>query len=168
MTDAIAFEDFPELIHLELRGNKLKTTPMRLNTPKIQRLYLGANELESLRFGSLTQLQVLNLRGNKLQSLDGLEKLTGLTYLNLRYFRLTRNNKIETVDQIQKLQKLVALKVLILLENPVESLENYRQTVVTTLLKLDRLDKEIISPEEREDALAALEPVDEATAAEAK
>ena len=32
-------EDFPELTHLEARGNQLKDIG-RLNTPKLQRLYL--------------------------------------------------------------------------------------------------------------------------------
>jgi hypothetical protein len=56
------------------------------------------------------------------------------------------------MGEVLKLNKLPNLKTLILLENPIEQSENYRLVVIGNL-KLDRLDKEPISPEERDDAL---------------
>jgi hypothetical protein len=50
------------------------------------------------------------------------------------------------------LNQLVHLKTLILVENPIDQIENYRLVVVGELPKLDRLDKEAITAEERDDA----------------
>ncbi|KAJ3310283.1 Leucine-rich repeat-containing protein 23 [Boothiomyces sp. JEL0838] len=102
LTENVVFEDFPELLHLELRGNKLKSNP-KMSLPKLQRLYLAANEIETLKFPDLPHLQVLNLRQNKIK-------------------------------------------------NPVEQIENYRLEILNRLTKLDRLDKEPVSQEEREEA----------------
>ncbi|KAJ3320321.1 Leucine-rich repeat-containing protein 23 [Boothiomyces sp. JEL0866] len=140
LTENVGFEDFPELLHLELRGNKLKTNP-KLSLPKLQRLYLAANEIASLKFPELPHLQVLNLRQNKLTNLDGLDRLSYLT-----------QNKIETMDQIEKLQRLHSLRILVLIENPIEQIENYRLEILNRLSKLDRLDKEQVLQEEREEA----------------
>jgi Leucine-rich repeat (LRR) protein len=92
LTEKVTLDDFPELLHLEMRGNKLKTTPVKLQAPKLQRLYLvsfvnqGANLLESFQFGiDLASITVLHARGNKIESLESLDRLVSLTYLNLRY-----------------------------------------------------------------------------------
>eukprot|EP00842_Homolaphlyctis_polyrhiza_P005339 jgi/Hompol1/5806/HPOL_004744-RA len=136
----LVLESFPELTHLEARGNKLTDTG-KLNTPKLQRLYLAANEITTLTgLDSKPHLQVLHLRGNKLENLDGLsDALANLTYLNLRA------NKIASIDQVAKLKALPSLKMLTLLENPIEQQENYRLDVIAKLPKLDKLDKEPIS-----------------------
>lgn len=63
------------------------TTPTRLVAPKLTKLYLGGNQIASLNFGGLQALQILNLRGNKIVTLDGLDQLVGLVYLNLRYVK---------------------------------------------------------------------------------
>jgi hypothetical protein len=65
------------------------------------------------------------------------------------------------MDQIMKLNRLHNLKTLILIENPIDQTENYRLVVIGELPKLDRLDKDPLSPEERDDAFqlkAASEP----------
>jgi Leucine-rich repeat (LRR) protein len=40
LTEDVKLDALPELNHLELRGNRLKTTPTKLDSPKLQRLYL--------------------------------------------------------------------------------------------------------------------------------
>lgn len=83
---SLKIDSFPELQHLELRGNRLQCPPLKFDAPKLTRLYLAANNITSLKgLDSLTMLQVLNLRGNKIENLDGLDVLTSLVYLNLRY-----------------------------------------------------------------------------------
>ena len=143
-------DEYPELVHFEARGNGLQDIG-ELKPPKLQRLYLAANGLEKISFAeNKPNLQVLHLRGNKIQRLDGLsEKSAQLTYLNLR------GNKISSLEEIEKLSKLPNLRMLILAENPIASTETYRQDVLARLPKLDRLDKEPVTNEERDEALNA-------------
>ncbi len=84
--NALAFEDFSELIHLEVRGNKLESLG-HIPAPKLTRLYAAANQIKSFSgLENKPQLNVLHLRGNVFESLDGLSSdLKNLTYLNLRY-----------------------------------------------------------------------------------
>ncbi|KAL2916223.1 hypothetical protein HK105_204314 [Polyrhizophydium stewartii] len=147
----VTLEDYPELTHFEARGNKLKDLG-KLNTPKLRRLYMAANEITTLTgLETKPELQILHLRGNKLEVLDGLtDKLTNLTYLNLRA------NRIAAWPEVEKLKVLRALRILSLAENPIDQTEGYRLEVIMRLPKLDKLDKDPISPEEREDALASI------------
>ena len=48
---------------------------------------------------------------------------------------------------------LPSLRILTLLENPVDQTENYRLEVLIRLPKLDKLDKDPVTQEERDDAL---------------
>ena len=63
-----------------------------------------------------------------------------------------RDNKIGDKNQIIKLQVLSNLKILVLAGNPLDQIPNYRFEVIARLPKLERLDKEVIAPEEREEA----------------
>ncbi|KAJ3302314.1 Leucine-rich repeat-containing protein 23 [Kappamyces sp. JEL0829] len=154
-TENIPLESLGELVHLELRANKLKSAPARLAAPKLQRLYLAANEISTVSLGDLTALQVLNLRGNKIETLDGLDKLENLTYLNLR------SNKIENQDELVKLQKNTKLRVVVFTDNPIAAIDNYRIDMITKLPKLDRIDKEPVSQEERDEVFESQKAADE-------
>jgi Leucine-rich repeat (LRR) protein len=52
------------------------------------------------------------------------------------------------------LDGLPKLKILVLLENPIEEIPNYRLSVIGKFEKLERLDKDTINLEERDEAAA--------------
>ncbi|KAJ3027500.1 UNVERIFIED_CONTAM: Leucine-rich repeat-containing protein 23 [Siphonaria sp. JEL0065] len=142
----INLPEFEELLHLEARGNKISTTK-GLNARKLEKLYLANNQLTSIDLDDKTFLQHLHLRDNKISSLDGLNEMhKSLTYLNLR------NNLVETLDDIWKLSNLPQLKILNLTDNPVQKVANYRIEVIYRCKHLEKLDKESVTEEEREEA----------------
>ncbi|KAJ3416665.1 Leucine-rich repeat-containing protein 23 [Chytridiales sp. JEL 0842] len=123
----LKLQEFGELVHLEARSNKI-TNMHGINARKLERLYLGANNITSLDLADKPALQTLNLRDNKVSTVGEVnEGLKALNYINLR------NNKVESIDEIAKLAILPSLKTLVLME---------------------RLDKEPIMDDEREDAAA--------------
>ncbi|KAI9342893.1 hypothetical protein BDR26DRAFT_858945 [Obelidium mucronatum] len=151
--------EFEELLHLEARGNKISTTK-GLNARKLEKLYLANNQLTSIDLDDKASLQQLHLRDNKITSLDGLnESHKALSYINLR------NNLIESLDDIWRLANLPNLKVLNLTDNPVQKVPNYRIEVIYRCKKLEKLDKEPVTEEEREEA-EQLKPKPAATAGE--
>ncbi len=94
-------------------------------------------------------LKVLHLRGNKIQDLSFLSAFPNLSYCNLR------GNQVATPEY----SGTSGLITLVLLENPVFDTEGYRLAVIGRFQKLDRLDKEPVSDEERDDALRLLKAV---------
>lgn len=78
-----------------------------------------------------------------------------------------------------KLQKLPSLKILILsgilysistvsfLDNPIAAIENYRMDTLTKLSKLDRLDKEAVTVEERDEILVNIKAIEDSAKANA-
>ncbi|KAJ3125465.1 hypothetical protein HK100_010784 [Physocladia obscura] len=144
----IKLQEFEELIHLEARGNKIFTTK-GINAKKLEKLYLGGNEITTLDFGEKPNLQFLHLRDNKIVTLDTFnDSFKSLTYVNLR------NNLVESLDDIWSLGKLPNLKALNLIDNPVTKLANYRIETIYRCKLLEKLDKEPITDEEKEDAAA--------------
>ena len=85
MLPSLSFDDFSELVHLEARGNRLESIG-QINSPKLQRLYLGANQIKTLSgIENKAHLTLLHLRGNFVEKLDGFgAEMKKLTYLNLR------------------------------------------------------------------------------------
>ncbi|NXE95233.1 LRC23 protein, partial [Menura novaehollandiae] len=132
---------------LELRGNKLKSTA-GLSLPKLKKLYLAQNTICSLEgFEKLEQLETLHLRDNKLEALDGFcTSMKCLQYLNLR------SNGISSFQEVEKLQVLPMLQALVLSDNPCAEESDYRLEVLVRLPHLQRLDKELIEQDEREEA----------------
>ena len=65
-----------------------------------------------------------------------------------------RENKISSPKEISKLGVLPNLRILVLSGNPVTQIRNYRQDVIGRLPNLERLDKEAVTKEEREEAEA--------------
>ncbi|NWV37484.1 LRC23 protein, partial [Grantiella picta] len=133
---------------LELRGNKLKTTA-GLGLPKLKKLYLAKNTIGSLEgLEEFGQLETLHLRDNKLEALDGFSvSMQCLQYLNLR------SNGIRSIQEVEKLQVLPMLQALVLMDNPCTEEPDYRLEVLLRLPQLQRLDKELIEEEEREEAV---------------
>ncbi|NXJ78555.1 LRC23 protein, partial [Trogon melanurus] len=132
---------------LELRGNVLGSTA-GLNLPKLNSLYLAQNAIQSLEgLEGLGQLATLHLRDNKLEILDGFcSSLKCLQYLNLR------NNRISSLQEVEKLKVLPMLQALVLLDNPCSEEPNYRLEVLVLLPHLQRLDKELFEEDERKEA----------------
>ncbi|XP_038006748.1 leucine-rich repeat-containing protein 23 [Motacilla alba alba] len=132
---------------LELRGNKLKTTA-GLGVSKLKKLYLAKNTICSLEgLEEFEQLEILHLRDNKLEALDGFsDSMKCLQYLNLR------SNGIKSFQEVEKLHVLPMLQALVLMDNPCAEERDYRLEVLSRLPHLQRLDKESIEEEEREEA----------------
>ncbi|XP_009897972.2 leucine-rich repeat-containing protein 23 [Dryobates pubescens] len=132
---------------LELRGNVLESTA-GLNLPKLKNLYLAQNTIKSLEgLERLEQLTTLHLRDNSLESLDGFcSSMKCLQYLNLR------NNRIGSLQEVAKLQVLPMLQALVLTDNPCSTGPSYRLEVLVTLPHLQRLDKELFEQEEHQEA----------------
>ncbi|VDP80889.1 unnamed protein product [Echinostoma caproni] len=98
--------------------------------------------------GILPELSVLNLRSNGIRELDGLtlETVPKLQYLNLR------ENMIDSMEEIEKLQPLNRLQTMILLENPIFEMKDYRLEMRVAVQSLRRLDKEVYTSQENEEA----------------
>uniref|UniRef100_A0A8C8RF09 LRRNT domain-containing protein n=1 Tax=Pelusios castaneus TaxID=367368 RepID=A0A8C8RF09_9SAUR len=82
-----SFQHLPELIELDLSGNRLGALHIGATLPLLQELILSHNALALLPglFQALGQLKELNLRGNRLRTLPekAFEGLTGLKDLDL-------------------------------------------------------------------------------------
>jgi len=138
---------------LEIRGNQLTSTA-GLGLPKLQRLYLGENMITKIcDLDKCIALKILHLRGNgettnQLETLDGFSKnMVALQYLNLR------GTKISALKpEIKKIKCLPMLRGLILKDTPVAKEEEYRIEVIMNIRNLERLDKDIFTDEERQEA----------------
>ncbi|KAJ3386216.1 Leucine-rich repeat-containing protein 23 [Entophlyctis sp. JEL0112] len=144
-------QQFEELTHLEARANKI-TSMKEINARKLEKLYLAGNEIAVFDLEDKPNLQVLHLRDNKIVSLQSIgESFKSLTYINLR------NNLIDSLDEITRLGVVPNLKILNLTDNPVTKAANYRIETIYRCKNLEKLDKELVTDEEREEA-ATLKP----------
>ncbi|XP_032223448.1 leucine-rich repeat-containing protein 23 isoform X2 [Nematostella vectensis] len=132
---------------LELRGNKLMTTT-GMNLENLRELYLAANTIRKVEgLDRLEHLTKLHLRDNQIDSLEGFsENMKNLQYLNLR------GNSISSNKEVQKLKCLPLLRALVLMENPVSDEDDYRIEVLIALRRLERLDKDEYTEDERQEA----------------
>lgn len=154
--------NFPELKQLECRNNKLTSTS-GINAPVLEKLYLAENNINRVEgLEDKPKLQLIHLRDNKLEKLDGFANanLPSLSYLNLR------RNLISDVEELAKLSKMGQLKRLVTAENPIAESETYRLEVLAMLPLLEVLDKEAVTAEEREEALAFAEQLKQRKAEE--
>jgi 1-acyl-sn-glycerol-3-phosphate acyltransferase len=74
------------------------------------------------------------------------ENLSSLEYINLR------GNEINEPKKLKKLHSLQKLKALVLVDNPMSSNDDYRLEVLIAVRRLERLDKDKFSEEERSEA----------------
>ncbi|TPX49225.1 hypothetical protein SeMB42_g02686 [Synchytrium endobioticum] len=161
--DALRLADFPHLLHLEARGNRLASTGGLSGAPALQRLYLAHNHIDAVvDLDALPRLAVLHLRANKIARLDGFSAANAcLATLNLRA------NQVSDASELDKLACLPALTRLSLGENPLsETNEHYRLEVVFRVPNVTVLDKIDVTPDEREEAASYKEQL-EAEKAEA-
>ncbi|XP_041656236.1 leucine-rich repeat-containing protein 23 isoform X2 [Cheilinus undulatus] len=148
---------FANLMTLELRGNHLNTTN-EINLPNLKHLYLAQNGIKHLEgLERLEHLITLHLRDNQLDTLEGLSSnMRCLKYLNVRGNAILDQKAIQAVGCVSK-----TLKALVLSENPLVETTDYRLSVLILLPQLERLDKELVSSEERTEALERIKELKE-------
>ncbi|XP_075952909.1 leucine-rich repeat-containing protein 23 isoform X1 [Anarhichas minor] len=139
---------FANLVTLELRGNQLDTTD-GINLPNLRELYLAQNVIQHLEgLEKLERLTTLHLRDNKLDTLDGLSpNMKCLQYLNVRGNAILDENAVQGLALVSK-----TLRALVLSENPLVEMTDYRLSLLILLPQLERLDKDLVDPEERTEA----------------
>ncbi|KAL5014908.1 hypothetical protein ScPMuIL_009178 [Solemya velum] len=132
---------------LELRGNRLETTD-GIYLPNLKNLFLAANTIKKIEgFSRMQTLTTLHLRENQLENLDGFsEDMKMLQYINFR------SNNISSTKEIGKLKVLPMLRAVAFSENPVTEEDDYRLEVLIALRKIERLDKDEYTEEERNES----------------
>lgn len=149
---------------MELRGNQLTTTS-GIQYPALVKLYLAENSITELEdLGHLKNLEVLHLRKNPLSNVSGFsENNAKLHYLSLR------DCHVEDVQNLRPLSVLTSLRVLVIknnrfnLKQPPEDAEDeeqmdeeeedeteMRSDLLVFLPNLTRIDKKLVTAEERE------------------
>jgi Leucine-rich repeat (LRR) protein len=123
------YKDYPRLQELNLSSNEIAAV-QHLGRFKetLRKLNLSNNSIKSLSsmpvqgvepsamgVSLLINLVELNLSGNRLITLDGLDTLQALLVLDLS------NNQIASITEVYKLQKNKQLTVLMLAGNPISS-----------------------------------------------
>jgi Leucine-rich repeat (LRR) protein len=96
--------------------NKFKNLAPFKIMPKLEELYLANNAIANLTgWENLSELRILHLRRNKIEKIEEeMPPLEKLEYLNLRA------NKIGSLDQIERLYVFAQLSDLNVINNPVE------------------------------------------------
>lgn len=153
IASAASFLGHSMLQLLELRGNKLLSLEGLRNMPKLTHLYLAQNEIVSLAgLENLPVLETVHLRGNKIERIDAesLPSLPALKYLNLR------ENPIPATSELVKLSAFPGLKRLHVQGGPLaeEVGDNLKKEILIVLPNLLDVNKEEVTPEEKEDAVA--------------
>lgn len=130
----------------KLKSGNVQNSPneLKYNTDNQKEQSYNHNSL----MGYLPNLSVLHIRSSGLINLDGItpECLPRLEYLNVR------ENQIGSLEEIKKLTSLQRLRTVILTDNPVYDVKDYRLEVRVCLVNLRRLDKDIYTTEENEEA----------------
>ncbi|KAK2177528.1 hypothetical protein NP493_584g01028 [Ridgeia piscesae] len=110
----------------------------------VTNLYLQKNQIEIIEnLESLRGLQFLTLAANRIRRIEGLTRLPKLGFLDLS------ENLIETFDIDEIPQSLIILN---LRGNPCTQLADYRGSIIQDIEKLQQLDGEKVTKEEKKDA----------------
>ncbi|XP_063620076.1 leucine-rich repeat-containing protein 23-like [Cydia splendana] len=149
----------PTIRCLDFRHNHIQDIS-NVNFPNLDSLYLAGNRITSLvGVENLVNLRILHVRGNPIKLLDGFSGANEkLEYVNLRAC------KVRTLIQVKKLKVLPNLQTLIMKGCPYmggtgeddaageEDDAGIRVEMLATLLRLKRINKEVVTPEERAEA----------------
>ncbi|TNM87025.1 leucine-rich repeat-containing protein 23 isoform X1 [Takifugu flavidus] len=140
---------FTNLVTLELRRNGLETIE-DLNLPHLRHLFLAQNNIKCLEgLEKLERLMTLHLRDNQIDNLKGLSaNMKGLQYLNIRGNKISNENALQSLRLVSQ-----SMQTLVVSENPLGETTDYRICILVHLPRLERIDKDPVSREERADAL---------------
>lgn len=116
----------PQIEFLALSHNSISSIENLQHLYNLVHLDLSYNKLSGLEgiHSKIGNIKTLNLAGNLLESLKGLNKLYSLVNLDLS------NNKISQVDEIKNIGNLPCLETVILTDNPVTIIPDYRTKVL--------------------------------------
>lgn len=113
----------------------------------VKHLNLWGNDINDVSIlRQMPNLEVISLSVNKLTSLQDFAHCAKLSELYLR------KNCISELSEVKFLSKLRDLKVLWLWDNPCAESVSYRQTVISLLPRLSKLDNQSVTAEERSQA----------------
>ncbi|XP_028294839.1 leucine-rich repeat-containing protein 9 isoform X2 [Gouania willdenowi] len=132
---------------LFLQGNEITQVEGLEGLHHLRELVLDRNWIKVLSrnsFAAQKVLRELHMAENRIQELDHLESLTELRKLFLG------KNKIQDITELEKLDVLPLLTELCVIGNPVAKKSLHRPSVVLQLTRLQVLDGDEITPEERE------------------
>jgi len=147
------FEGHPNLELLELRKNKLVNCDGLTNILSLSELYLDENQITDFNgLKNLPALKRLHLRMNQVEVFNlPLPELPSIHHLNLR------ENKIGNFKELEKLNALTNLKSLSVQAQQVEEGADIdRKEIIMLLQAIQMINKEEVTPEEREEALQEL------------
>jgi hypothetical protein len=150
---------------LLLKSNQISVIEELIDLKFLKVLDLSYNNISKIQGLNSTSIRELNLSGNQINSLDGLQDLPNLTSLNvenncvLSLFPLAEcknltfinasGNKIEYARQTEFLGEIPWLNTLLLHKNPCHKMDHYRLRVIYRLPNLERLDFTTVQAEER-------------------
>ncbi|KAJ7329351.1 hypothetical protein JRQ81_015525 [Phrynocephalus forsythii] len=160
ITEIRGLERCHSLTFLSLANNKITAITGLKNLP-IQTLCLKSNLIErAVGLEELKVLQVLDLSGNQIRSLEGLEEHNLLQEINLE------DNQVSELSELEYIEALPLLRVLNLLNNPVQQHADYWLLVIFMLLRLTELDHKNITVQEKVAAVNKYAPPPEVVAAQ--
>ncbi|CAE7424627.1 LRGUK [Symbiodinium natans] len=156
------------LRELNLRGNYISCIGHGLmGNKELRMLDLSENLILDLRNLDNLELRTLSLAQNKLNNLEGVQRLSKLHSLDVRHNNLTTlealraqdiprlrklrvsENRLSQIREVDQLADFHFLSELYLNPNPVSQLPQYRAQVLHRLPRLRNLDCQQVSPEER-------------------
>lgn len=125
------------LLQLDLRGNRIfELENIFITRDTYEIVDLSDNEIQTLdNIPPLLNLKELYLCDNSIREINiDAQNLPNISVLNLH------GNKISSISSISCLSELKSLRCLLLTENPICQLENYRERILETIPQLQVLD----------------------------
>ena len=105
------------------------------NIKNIRVLNLWGNKLSDISILSeLPSLEIISLSSNLIKDISAFKKLKNVSELYLK------DNQISDINQIENLKKCKKLEKLVLNDNPIANLINYKQKILEILPQIKKLD----------------------------
>ncbi|XP_071960647.1 leucine-rich repeat and guanylate kinase domain-containing protein-like [Antedon mediterranea] len=140
------------LSHLSLAHNNISKLE-NLNGLSLKYLNLRGNQLTVIEnIERLKWLQNINFSGNQISSLKGLEGHELLEVIDLE------DNNIPYISEIKFIEDLNLLRVLNLMRNPIQSIADYRLSLLFKLPQVTELDRRRAEADEKVAAINLFSP----------